>query len=63
MTIFKFCFNWVFTFDGKVYNQVIGNTFGSTICGVSCPPNFWARFVDDTFVVKERLKNDMVRDQ
>ncbi len=66
MTLLEFCLNTVFTFDGKVYQQVKGTPMGSPIPGVIdeallqrlekevlplCPPKFWERYVDDTFVV------------
>ncbi len=61
MTLLEFCLNTVFTFDGKVYQQVKGTPMGSPISGVideallqrleqevlpRCPPKFWERYVD-----------------
>ncbi|BHF61561.1 hypothetical protein SprV_0100453600 [Sparganum proliferum] len=58
-----------FTFDGTIYEQVKGTPMGSPISGLIAEavlkrveslvlrhhrPKFWARYVDDTFVVIER---------
>ncbi|BHF80819.1 hypothetical protein SprV_0702394700 [Sparganum proliferum] len=58
-----------FTFDGTIYEQVKGKPMGSPISGFIAEavlqrseslvfqhhkPKFWARYVDDTFVVIER---------
>nr|VZI18984.1 unnamed protein product [Spirometra erinaceieuropaei] len=58
-----------FTFDGTIYEQVKGTPMGSPISGFIAEavlqrleslvfqhhrPKFWARYVDDTFVVIER---------
>nr|VZI06352.1 unnamed protein product [Spirometra erinaceieuropaei] len=58
-----------FTFDGTIYEQVEGTPMGSPISGFIAEavlqrleslvfqhhrPKFWARYVDDTFVVIER---------
>ncbi len=78
MTLLEFCLNTVFTFDGKIYQQIKGTPMGSPISGViaeavlqrleqevlpRCPPKFWARYVDDTFVVVERNRVDILWDQ
>ncbi len=78
MNFLEFCLNTVFMFDGKIYQQVKGTPMRSLISGViaeavlqkleqevlpRCPPKFWARYVDDTFVVVERNRVDMLWDQ
>ncbi|BHF82487.1 hypothetical protein SprV_0802562500 [Sparganum proliferum] len=65
----KFCPRTYFTFDGTIYEQVKGTPMGSPISGFIAEavlqrleslvfqhhkPNFWAQYVDDTFVVIER---------
>ncbi len=75
MTLLVFCLNTVFTFDGKMYQQVKGTPTGSPISGViakavlqrlekevlpRCPPKFWARNVDDTFIVIGKNKVGML---
>nr|VZI10588.1 unnamed protein product [Spirometra erinaceieuropaei] len=64
--ILKFCLKTYFTFDGTIYEQVKGTPMGSPISGLMAEavlqrleslvlrhhrPKFWARYVDDTFVV------------
>nr|VZI26222.1 unnamed protein product [Spirometra erinaceieuropaei] len=65
----KFCLRTYFTFDGTIYEQVKGTPMGSPISGFIAKailqrlesvvfqhhkPTFWARYVDDTFVVIDR---------
>ncbi|BHF66999.1 hypothetical protein SprV_0301002200 [Sparganum proliferum] len=65
----KFCLKTYFTSDGTIYEQVKGTQMGSLISGLIAEavlqrlewlvfrhhrPNFWGRYVDDTFVVIER---------
>ncbi|BHF57366.1 hypothetical protein SprV_0100030700 [Sparganum proliferum] len=67
--LLKFCLRRYFTFDGTIYERVKGTTIGSPISGFIVEavlqrleslvfqhhkPKFWARYVDDTFVVIER---------
>ncbi|BHF66505.1 hypothetical protein SprV_0200952300 [Sparganum proliferum] len=67
--LLKHCLRTYFTFDGKIYKQVKGTPMGSPISGFIAEavlqrleslvfqhhkPKFWARYVDDTFVVIER---------
>nr|VZI36621.1 unnamed protein product [Spirometra erinaceieuropaei] len=67
--LLKFCLTTYFTFDGTIYEQVKGTPMGSRISGLIAEavlqrleslvfrhhrPKFWARYVDDTFVVIER---------
>nr|VZI05583.1 unnamed protein product [Spirometra erinaceieuropaei] len=67
--LLKFCLKTYFTFDGTIYEQVKGKPMGSPISGLIAEavlqrleslvfrhhrPKFWARYVDDTFVVIER---------
>nr|VZI42206.1 unnamed protein product [Spirometra erinaceieuropaei] len=69
LQLLKFCLWTYFTFDGTIYEQVKGTPMGSPISGfipeavlqrlVSLvfqhhKPTFWARYVDDTFVVIDR---------
>ncbi|BHF60103.1 hypothetical protein SprV_0100306400 [Sparganum proliferum] len=69
--LLKLCLRTYFTFDGTIYEQVKGTPMGSPISGFIAEavlqrleslvfqhhkPQFWARYVDDTFVV-------IVRDQ
>ncbi|BHF83697.1 hypothetical protein SprV_0902684100 [Sparganum proliferum] len=65
----KLCLRTYFTFDGTIYEQVKGTPMGSPISGFIAEavlqrleslvfqhhkPKFWARYVDDTFVVIDR---------
>ncbi|BHF66478.1 hypothetical protein SprV_0200949500 [Sparganum proliferum] len=65
----KLCLRTYFTFDGTIYEQVKGTPMGSPNSGFIAEavlqrleslvfqhhkPKFWARYVDDTFVVIER---------
>nr|VZI01430.1 unnamed protein product [Spirometra erinaceieuropaei] len=67
--LLKFCLMTYFTFDGTIYEQVKGTPMGSLISGLIAEmvlqrleslvfrhhrPKFWARYVDDSFVVIER---------
>nr|VZI26698.1 unnamed protein product [Spirometra erinaceieuropaei] len=67
--LLKFCLKTYFTFDGTIYEQVKGTPMGSPISGLIAEavlqrleslvfrhhrPQFWARYVDGTFVVIER---------
>ncbi|BHF62818.1 hypothetical protein SprV_0200580400 [Sparganum proliferum] len=67
--LLKFCLKTYFTPDGTIYEQVKGTPRGSPISGLIAEtvlqrleslvlrhhrPKFWARYVDDTFVVIER---------
>nr|VZH94993.1 unnamed protein product [Spirometra erinaceieuropaei] len=67
--LLKFCLKTYFTFDGTIYEQVKETPMGSPISGLIAEavlqrleslvfrhhrPKFWARYVDDTFVVIER---------
>nr|VZI09429.1 unnamed protein product [Spirometra erinaceieuropaei] len=67
--LLKFCLKTYFTFDGTIYEQVKGTPMGSPISGLLAEavlqrleslvfrhhrPKFWARYVDDTFVVIEQ---------
>ncbi|BHF73762.1 hypothetical protein SprV_0401684500 [Sparganum proliferum] len=69
LQLLKFCLKTYFTFDGAIYEQVKGTSIGSPISGLIAEavlqrlnslvfrhhrPTFWARYVDDTFVVIER---------
>nr|VZI42701.1 unnamed protein product [Spirometra erinaceieuropaei] len=69
LQLLKFCLRTYFTFDGTVYEQVKGTPMGSPISGFIAEavlqrleslvfqhhkPKFWARYVDDTFVVIDR---------
>ncbi|BHF77153.1 hypothetical protein SprV_0502025600 [Sparganum proliferum] len=69
LQLFKLCFRTYFTFDGTVYEQVKDTPMGSPISGFIAEAvlqqleslvfqhhksKFWARYVDDTFVVIER---------
>ncbi len=75
VTLLEFYLNTVFTFDGTIFQQVKGTPMGSRISGViaetvlqrlkkevlpHCSPKFWARYFDDTFVVIEGNKVDML---
>ncbi|BHF73512.1 hypothetical protein SprV_0401659300 [Sparganum proliferum] len=67
--LLKLCLRTYFTFDETIYEQVKGTPMGSPISGFIAEavlqrleslvfqhhkPKFWARYVDDTFVVIER---------
>ncbi|BHF73007.1 hypothetical protein SprV_0401608000 [Sparganum proliferum] len=67
--LLNFCLKTYFTFDGTIYEQVKRTPMGSPITGLIAEtllqrleslvfrhhgPKFWARYVDDTFVVIER---------
>ncbi|BHF65994.1 hypothetical protein SprV_0200900800 [Sparganum proliferum] len=67
--LLKFCLKTYFTFDGKIYEQLKGTPMDSPISGFIAEavlqrleslvfrhhrPKFWARYMDDTFVVIER---------
>nr|VZI45881.1 unnamed protein product [Spirometra erinaceieuropaei] len=67
--LLKLCLRTYFTFYGTIYEQVKGTPMGSPISGFIAEavlqrleslvfqhhrPKFWARYVDDTFVVIER---------
>ncbi|BHF79043.1 hypothetical protein SprV_0602216000 [Sparganum proliferum] len=69
LQLLKLCLRTYFTFDGTIYEQVKGTPIGSPISGFIAEavlqrleslvfqhhrPKFWARYVDDTFVVIER---------
>ncbi|BHF84022.1 hypothetical protein SprV_0902717200 [Sparganum proliferum] len=69
LQLLKFCLRTYFTFDGTIYEQVKGTPMGSLISGFIAEavlqrleslvfqhhkPKFWARYVDDTFVVIDR---------
>nr|VZH99570.1 unnamed protein product [Spirometra erinaceieuropaei] len=69
LQLLKLCYRTYFTFDGTTYEQVKGTPMGSPISGFIAEavlqrleslvfqhhrPKFWARYVDDTFVVIER---------
>nr|VZI31457.1 unnamed protein product [Spirometra erinaceieuropaei] len=69
LQLLKFCLRTYFTFDGTIYEQVKGTPMGSPISGFIAgavlqrleslvfqhhKPTFWARYVDDTFVVIDR---------
>ncbi|BHF65539.1 hypothetical protein SprV_0200855200 [Sparganum proliferum] len=70
----NFCLKTYFTFEGTVYEQIKGTPMGSPLSGFIAEavlqkletlvfathrPIFWARYVDDTFVI---LKREMVSD-
>nr|VZI45993.1 unnamed protein product [Spirometra erinaceieuropaei] len=69
LQLLKLCLRTYYTFDGTIYEQVKGTPMGSPISGFIAEavlqrleslvfqhhrPKFWARDVDDTFVVIER---------
>ncbi|BHF84495.1 hypothetical protein SprV_0902764600 [Sparganum proliferum] len=69
LQLLKSCLRTYFTFDGTIYEQVKGTPMGSPISGFIADavlqrleslvfqhhkPKFWARYVDDTFVVIDR---------
>nr|VZI02233.1 unnamed protein product [Spirometra erinaceieuropaei] len=69
LQLLKLCLRTYFTINGTIYEQVKGTPMGSPISGFIAGavlqrleslvfqhhrPKFWARYVDDTFVVIER---------
>nr|VZI43547.1 unnamed protein product [Spirometra erinaceieuropaei] len=67
--LLKLCLRTYFTFDGTIYEEVKDTPMGSPISGFIAEavlqrldslvfqhhrPKFWARYVDDTFVIIER---------
>ncbi|BHF77922.1 hypothetical protein SprV_0602103200 [Sparganum proliferum] len=69
LLLLKFCHRTYFTFDRTIHEQVNGTSMGSPISGFIAEavlqrleslvfqhhkPKFWARYVDDTFVVIDR---------
>ncbi|BHF69613.1 hypothetical protein SprV_0301265900 [Sparganum proliferum] len=69
LQLLKPCLRTYFTFEGTIYEQVKGTPMGSPISGFIAEavlqrleslvfqhhkPKFWARYVDDTFVIIER---------
>nr|VZI47159.1 unnamed protein product [Spirometra erinaceieuropaei] len=69
LQLLKLCLRTYFTFNGIIYERVKGTPMGSPISGFIAEavlqrleslvfqhhrPKFWARYVDDTFVVIER---------
>ncbi|BHF71192.1 hypothetical protein SprV_0401424700 [Sparganum proliferum] len=69
LQLLKFCLRTYLTFDGTIYEQVRGTPMGSPTSGFIAEavlqrleslvfqhhkPKFWARYVDDTFVVIDR---------
>ncbi|BHF70485.1 hypothetical protein SprV_0301353600 [Sparganum proliferum] len=69
LQLLKFCLKTYFTFDGTIYEEVKGTPMGSPNSGFIVEavlqrlealvfqhhrPKFWARYVEDTFVVIER---------
>ncbi|BHF84219.1 hypothetical protein SprV_0902736900 [Sparganum proliferum] len=69
LQLLRFCLMTYFTFDGTTYEPVKGTPMGSPISGFIAEavlqrleslvfqhhkPKFWARYVDDTFVVIDR---------
>ncbi|BHF64138.1 hypothetical protein SprV_0200713700 [Sparganum proliferum] len=69
LQLLKFCLRTYFTFDGTIYEQVKGTPMGLPISGFIAEAvlqrleslvfqhhkqKFWARYVDDTFVVIDR---------
>jgi hypothetical protein len=77
LELIKFCLTTYFTNDGIIYEQIKGTPMGSPLSGLiaeavlqrleytafsTIQPKFWARYVDDTFVIvnvnyKGDLKN------
>ncbi|BHF84196.1 hypothetical protein SprV_0902734600 [Sparganum proliferum] len=71
--LMKFCLKTFFTFEGRVYEQTKGTPMGSPLSGFIAEAvlqkvetevfetyrsKFWARYVDDTFVI---IKREMVQ--
>ncbi|BHF62483.1 hypothetical protein SprV_0301040100 [Sparganum proliferum] len=71
--LMKFCLKTFFTFEGRMYEQTKGTPMGSPLSGFIAEavlqrvetevfetyrPKFWARYVDDTFVI---IKREMVQ--
>nr|VZH97624.1 unnamed protein product [Spirometra erinaceieuropaei] len=69
LQLLKFCLRTYFMFDRTIYEQVKGTPMGSPISGFIAEavllrleslvfqlhkPKFWARYVDETFVVIDR---------
>ncbi|BHF80227.1 hypothetical protein SprV_0702335100 [Sparganum proliferum] len=67
--LLRFCLKTYFTFEGTTYEQVKGTPMGSPLSGFiaeavlqkvetlvfsTYKPKFWARYVDDTFVIIKR---------
>ncbi|BHF81907.1 hypothetical protein SprV_0802504200 [Sparganum proliferum] len=72
--LLRFCLKTYFTFEGTTYEQVKGTPMGSPLSGFiaeavlqnvetlvfsTYKPTFWARYVDDTFVI---IKRQMVKE-
>nr|VZI00812.1 unnamed protein product [Spirometra erinaceieuropaei] len=72
--LLRFCLKTYFTFEGTTYEQVKGTPMGSPLSGFiaeavlqkletlvfsTYKPKFWARYVDDTFVI---IKRQMVKE-
>ncbi|BHF67494.1 hypothetical protein SprV_0301052100 [Sparganum proliferum] len=71
MELMGHCLKTFFTFEGTTYEQIKGTPMGSPISGLIAgavlqklerrlfeeyKPNFWARYVDDTFVIIDQDK-------
>nr|VZI31132.1 unnamed protein product [Spirometra erinaceieuropaei] len=72
--LLRLCLKTYFTFEGTTYEQVKGTPMGSPLSGFiaeavlqkvetlifsTYKPKFWARYVDDTFVI---IKRKMVKE-
>ncbi|BHF76657.1 hypothetical protein SprV_0501975600 [Sparganum proliferum] len=72
--LLNFCLKTFFTFEWRVYEQIKGTPMGSPLSGFIAEavlqkvetavfeiyrPTFWARYVDDTFVI---IKREMVQE-